>query len=212
MSAKVDFFDSKGVKTTQAAAWLDLEKPAKSGLIAQVIRIFLGNQRRGLAKAKTRGQVDGTTKKIYKQKGTGGARHGSRKAPIYVGGGKAHGPDGRQNYSAKLNKKTIGLAFVSALSDKQKSGCLLMVDYPEFKKTNQANKYFKEILAGYKSRLPILIIDPKTESDCSLYCHNLSYLGVKDVHTVNTYDILTADTVLVSNRCLPEIKKRGKLI
>src|SRR3989344_4073637 len=71
---------------------------ADPALLAQAVRIYLGNQRKSSAKTKTRAEVEGSTRKIYRQKGTGRARHGSIRAPIFVGGGIAHGPDGSQNY------------------------------------------------------------------------------------------------------------------
>lgn len=209
MAVKVDSYNKKGEKTSLNLDWLKLDKLAKPLLIAQTIKVFLGNQRRGLAKAKTRGQVNGTTKKIYKQKGTGGARHGSRKAPIYVGGGKAHGPDGRQNYSGKINKKSNRLAFFSSLIEKQKSDRLVVVDCPIIAKTAEAEKYFKNILSEQKAKTAILIIDCKKETDTMRYCHNLSSITTKDVNSINCLDINRAGLVLASELALDSLKERG---
>ena len=77
------------------------KKPNLS-ILSQAVRVYLSNQRTAQAKSQTRAEVNRTTKKVYKQKGTGGARHGSRRAPIYVGGGIAHGPRGMQNYKMSL--------------------------------------------------------------------------------------------------------------
>ncbi len=85
-------------------------------LIAQSVRSYLNNQRRARPMTKNRAEVHGTTKKMWAQKGTGRARHGSAKAPIFVGGGIAHGPRGQQNYHLKMSKKMKKRAFLSVLS------------------------------------------------------------------------------------------------
>ena len=90
-------------------------------LLAQYRRVFLNNQRRAKPKSKTRGEVTGSGKKIWRQKGTGRARHGDRYANIFVGGGVAHGPTGKENYSLKLTRKMRQSALSSALSQKQAS-------------------------------------------------------------------------------------------
>jgi len=208
MSVKVDSYDQKGEKTSQVLDWLAKTQPANPALIAQVIQTFLGNQRRGLAKAKTRGQVDGTTKKLYKQKGTGGARHGSRKAPIFVGGGKAHGPDGRQNYSGKINKKVNRLAFMSTLLGKQQAGLLLVVNCPDFSKTAEAGKYFTAILTEHKQPSALFLVEPSKETEVIKYCHNLNTVLLKDVNSVTTYDLTQAGLILVSQIALASLKNR----
>src|SRR3990172_10626024 len=86
-------------------------------LLAQYVRVYLANQRQGNASTKTRGEVTGSTRKIYRQKGTGNARHGSIKAPIFVGGGITFGPKPR-DYSLKMNKKQKTLALFSSLTVK----------------------------------------------------------------------------------------------
>lgn len=204
-------YDQKGAKTSLSLDWLKPDKLAKPSLIAQVVRVFLGNQRRSMAKAKTRGQVDGSTKKIYKQKGTGGARHGSRKAPLFVGGGKAHGPTGKQNYSGQTNKKVAAKALLSVLVAKQKSDRLVLVNCPDFTKSGQADRYFSAIITGHKSRSGLLLVDPKTNMNCLNYCRNLAALTVVSAATVSVYEVIRADLVLVTNQALPALKHRGEI-
>ena len=96
-------------------------------LMAEAVRIYLGNQRRAKAKTKDRSEVRGSRRKIWRQKGTGRARHGDRYAPIFVGGGRAHGPTGQENFRAKLTKKMKKAALFSALTTKQKQGEVLVV-------------------------------------------------------------------------------------
>ena len=89
-------------------------------LLAQAVRVYLANQRRAHAKTKTRAEVAKTTAKMYKQKGTGRARHGSYAAPVFVGGGISHGPDGRQNQHKEMPRKMRRLAMLGALTEKAK--------------------------------------------------------------------------------------------
>ena len=97
-------------------------------LMAQAVQAYLSNQRKAKAKAKHRGEVTGSRRKIWRQKGTGRARHGDRYAPIFVGGGVAHGPTGEENYSLKLTRKMRRVALISALSAKWKEQKILFVE------------------------------------------------------------------------------------
>jgi LSU ribosomal protein L4P len=96
-------------------------------LMAQAVRVYLANQRKAHPKTKTRAEVNRTKAKWYRQKGTGRARHGSRAAPIFVGGGVAHGPTGEQNYQLKMPKKMKKAALFSALTSKFKEKEILVV-------------------------------------------------------------------------------------
>ena len=115
---------SKGSMTLPEAVFG--AKPNKA-LIAQAVRVYLANQRQGNAATKTRGEVIGTTKKIYRQKGTGRARHGAAKAPIFVGGGVAHGPH-PHDFSMEFPKKMKQKALISALSEKTQAGSIKVVE------------------------------------------------------------------------------------
>jgi len=98
-------------------------------LIAQAVRVFLSNQRSAHAKVKGRGEIQGSTRKIYKQKGTGGARHGARSAPIFVGGGIAHGPHGIENYNLVLPRTLRKKALISALSARAQNGSISIAEF-----------------------------------------------------------------------------------
>ncbi len=109
----------------------------KPQLLAQAVRVYLANQRQGTQNAKTRAEVERTRKKLYRQKGTGGARHGDRKAPIFVGGGVAFAPKPR-DYSLALSKKMRRLALYGALSAQAKAGNLKVI--AEMEKTTGKNQ------------------------------------------------------------------------
>src|SRR3989339_2278990 len=97
-------------------------------VMAQAVRVYLSNQRKALAKTKTRADVAKTTAKMFKQKGTGRARHGSYAAPIFVGGGVAHGPSGEQNYKLSLSSKMRKLALLGALSAKASAHEIMVIE------------------------------------------------------------------------------------
>ena len=113
---KVDLYNIKGEKEGKVTLPKEIfETKINKPLLSQAVRVYLANQRDARARAKTRAQVKGSNRKIYRQKGTGGARHGDNKAPIFVGGGKAHPPKGI-NRRLSLPKKMKQLALKSALS------------------------------------------------------------------------------------------------
>src|SRR3990170_3346380 len=128
---------------------------ASPSLLAQAVRIFLSNQRRAAAKTKTRAEVAKTTAKMYKQKGTGRARHGSYAAPIFVGGGVAHGPTGEQNYTSKMPKKMKKLAIESAFSDRAKDKKVVIVHTD---KMEGKTKEGKGILTAAKVNGSVLVV------------------------------------------------------
>src|ERR1700753_1872149 len=102
--------------------------PWNADLVHEVVRLMNSNSRSAVANTKTRGEVRGGGKKPWKQKGTGRARHGSARSPIWVGGGITHGPRSDKNFDRKINKKAKARAFLSILSKKYKDGQVLFVD------------------------------------------------------------------------------------
>src|SRR3972149_10087618 len=125
---KLSVFDQKGTKLTpMTVSDLIFAVKVNQPLMDQASKVYLSNQRRSLAKAKRRGEVKVTKAKVWQQKGTGRARHGSRNAPIFVGGGQAHGPSGTQNYNRRLSKKQRQASLRSALSLKFKEGKIIAV-------------------------------------------------------------------------------------
>jgi len=124
-----DFFDIKANKKEKIILPKSIfgEEP-NMALLAQAVRVYLSNQRQSPAKTKTRSEIRFSTKKIWKQKGTGRARHGAKSAPQFVKGGVAHGPTGEQNYSLSINKKMKKIALKSALAFKAKEKQLIVIE------------------------------------------------------------------------------------
>lgn len=169
------------------------------------VKQYLGNQRQGTHKAKERGEVKGSTKKLRKQKGTGAARVGDIKSPIFRGGGRIFGPKPR-NYTSKMNKKVKRLARKSALTYKVKEESLKVVE--DFTFDGPSTKSYKAVLTafGLDSAKTLLVT---TDADKNIYlsARNLQKAQVTTADELNTYGVLHADTLLVSEGALEKINE-----
>lgn len=167
------------------------------------VKQFLANARQGTHKSKERGEVNRTTKKHHKQKGTGGARAGSLRSPIQRGGGTVFGPRPR-NYGFKLNKKVKQLARKSALSMKTKSESLMVVENFTFDVPKTTS--FINVMAalGLDKKKSLFIVG---EYDKNLYLSSRNLQGVKVVNAseISTYDIMNASTVVLSEGAVEKI-------
>jgi len=164
--------------------------------LALYVRVYLANQRQGTASTKTRSEVSGSTRKIYRQKGTGRARHGDIKAPIFVGGGVVFGPKPR-DYSLKLNKKQKKKALLEALVYQFKQGNLLIFDneFLQIKpKTKNLSSFLeKNDLAKEKK----LIVLPKMEkNNLILAGRNIPNLNFTSLESLNAYNLLVSQKVI----------------
>ena len=158
------------------------------------VKQYLAAHRQGTSKTKDRSEVAYSTKKIIRQKGSGGARHGSIKSNIYVGGGRAHGPRPR-NYDFKLNKKVKQLARFSALSYKAKESAIAVVE--PFTMEAPKTKEFKEIIKNIKvNDRMVLFVVPERNENISLSSRNLENVKVATPNNLNTYDIMRAYSVV----------------
>lgn len=155
---------------------------------------YLAHQRQGTAKTKDRSEIAHSTKKQGRQKGGGGARHGSLKANIYVGGGRAHGPKPRI-YDLKVNKKVKALARVSALSYKAQENKIILVE--PFKMDAPKTKEFLNILSAIKAGdRKVLFVLPENSANIYLSSRNLQAVKVITVDEINTYTIMNAHSVV----------------
>ncbi|MDF2158718.1 50S ribosomal protein L4 [Algoriphagus sp. CAU 1675] len=159
------------------------------------VKQYLANQRQGTHKSKERNEVAGSTKKIKKQKGTGGARAGSLKSPLFRGGGRVFGPRPR-NYSFKLNKKVKQLARKSALSYKVKDNSLSVLENLNFDAPK--TKTYLALLNGLAlSDKKTLLVLPEDNKNVYLSSRNLPKAKVVTVNDVNTYQLLNADHLVL---------------
>lgn len=155
---------------------------------------YLANQRQGTSKTKDRSEVAYSTKKIIRQKGSGGARHGSIKAGIFVGGGNIHGPKPRI-YRTKLNKKVKALARYSALSYKAQENAITFVE--PFTMEAPKTKEFKQILSNIKADgRKVLFVLPQNSTNIFLSSRNLPEVKVITVDEINTYAIMNAHSLV----------------
>jgi large subunit ribosomal protein L4 len=168
-------------------------------LIAQAVRVYLANQRRGLAKTKTRSDVNKTTAKMYRQKGTGRARHGSYAAPIFVGGGIAHGPDGNQNYRLKMPENMRRIALLGALSSKAAQGEIKIITG-----ASSATGKTKQVswLDG-KS----LVVTTKDLTNFNRAARNLANTSVISADSLNTYQVLAHKNLILAEEAIENLKK-----
>jgi large subunit ribosomal protein L4 len=201
---QLDVLDIKGKKTSKSVTLNDAVfgiEPNDHAIYLDV-KQFLANQRQGTHKTKQRAEVHRTGKKLKRQKGTGGARAGSMRSPVFVGGGNAFGPQPR-DYSFKLNKKVKSLARTSALSHKVKENKVLVLE--DFNFATPKTKDFLEILKNLQ------IVDKKSlivlgDSNKSVYLSSRNLKGTKVVNAsdLNTYDILNASNLVL---CESSVKK-----
>ena len=160
------------------------------------VKQYLANQRQGTHKSKQRNEVAGSTRKLKKQKGTGGARAGSILSPLFVGGGRVFGPVPR-DYSFKLNKKLKQLARKSALAYKVKGEALTVVEdfAMEVPKTKEFIGITKNLnLEGKK----ILLVLPESNSNVALSARNLQNVKVVLASNINTYDVMNAGNIVLA--------------
>ena len=167
------------------------------------VKQFMANQRQGSNKAKERSEVAGSTKKLGRQKGGGGARRGDINSPVLVGGGRVFGPRPR-NYSFKLNKKVKQLARKSALSYKLQESALIVLE--DFSFEAPKTKNFVEILKNLNlCEKKTLFVLPESNNVVSLSARNLQRAKVVNASSVNTYSILNADTLVVTENSIEVI-------
>ncbi len=156
---------------------------------------YLANQRQGTARTKDRSEVAYSTKKLGRQKGGGGARHGSRKANIFVGGGRVFGPKPR-DYRTKLNKKVKQLARLSALSYKAQENKIVLVE--PFAMEAPKTKEFLSILSAIKAGdRKVLFVLPENSTNIYLSSRNLPEVKVITVDEINTYTIMNAHSLVL---------------
>ena len=163
------------------------------------------NRRSGTAKTKTRGEVAGSNKKMYKQKGTGNARMGEKRTPVRVGGGTAHGPKLR-DYSKKVSKKTKKLAFAKALSERIKTGDVLSI--PEFSVKDGKTASFIKQLAALTDSKKVMIIAAAFDGTTYLAARNFGKALLMTADEANTEQVLHYDKIIVTADAMETISRR----
>lgn len=174
--------DVFGIEPNEHVVWLDVKQ-------------YLANQRQGTHKSKERAEINRTGKKLYRQKGTGSARHGSRRAPIFVGGGRVFGPRPR-DYSFKVNKKVKGLARRSVLSSRAQENKILVVENFSFD-SPRTKDYIAFLNSMELSGQKTLLVTPAADHNLYLSSRNVPKAFVTAANQINTYDLMNADSVIL---------------
>lgn len=174
-------------------------------LLYDVLKAQLASQRKGAASAQTRAEVSATKRKMYKQKGTGGARHGSKRAPIFVGGGTVHGPKPRDFSYRPPRKMRLG-ALKGALSLKLREGQLLVVQ--NFELAEIKTKKLAEVLHKLEVNGGALIVDGKENEKLRLSARNLQGHSVLPPEGVNLYDLLRHEHLVLTQDAVQALEAR----
>lgn len=177
-----------------------------SDLVHQVVVSQLSNRRRTLADTKDRGEVSGGGKKPWRQKGTGRARHGSIRSPIWIGGGVSFGPTKERNFKKKINKKMRRLALFMVLSAKAKENKLIVLDSFDFEKPKT------KLIAQMLKNLPVkkhscLIGLGKNEKEIYRIARNLSRLKAREVRNLNVLDLVSFQYFLITKEGIKDLKE-----
>jgi len=203
---QAEILNISGKKTSKKAELLDAIFNAEPNdhCIYLDVKQFLANQRQGTHKSKERAEIHRTTKKLKRQKGTGGARAGSMKSPLFVGGGRAFGPRPR-DYSFKLNKKVKRLARISALTYKAKDNAITIVE--DFNFEAPKTKNYSELLVNLNlTGKKTLLVLPDHNKNVYLSARNLQGAKVVNATDINTYDILNAGNIIIAEGSLKVIE------
>ncbi len=205
MKLQVINIDGKKTENIELSDKIFSVKPNKN-LIQSIVEWQLNHFKPRTAKTKQRNEVKGSTAKIYAQKGTGGARHSSRKAPIFVGGGVAHGPKGSVYKVKKINKKIRKLGLLHLLTQKNKVNSLFVVE--DFKTEITKTKLFSKFLEKNKLQNSLIISDENSKSKIIKSARNIPNLKIIKQEGTNVYDLLKYKNVVFTITSIKSLQDR----
>ncbi len=176
-------------------------------LVNSVLYKINANYKGRHAKTKQQNEVSGPTSKIYAQKGTGGARHASRKAPIFVGGGIAHGPKGQLAYKKrKLNKTEKRLSVASLITEKNKNKNLLI--FSDFNNEIKKTKEMQTIINKFEINNSLIILDKNSKEKIEKSTRNIPNVKITDVNHFSSFDIIKFKKIVFTETSIKELEKR----
>ena len=204
---KLDKISLDGKKTSIEVMDKIFSSKVNEKLISKVIYKTNANYKGRKAKTKQKNEIIGSTSKIYAQKGTGNARHARRKAPIFVGGGVAHGPKGETKYKKrKLNKNEKKLGIASILTKKNKLNDLII--FNDFSKVIKKTKEMNLILKKFHAINSILILDKNSKNNIDKAVRNIPNVKCTDVNHFSAFDIIKYKKIIFTETSLKELEKR----
>ncbi len=206
---KIETFDINGKGKSIEIPEKIFSAKVNEKLISHAFYSNNANTKLRIAKTKQKNEIIGSTKKIYAQKGTGGARHASKKAPIFVGGGVAHGPKGGGNYKVrKLNKKEKKLSLISIFSKKNKDKLLSV--FEDFKTKISKTKEFYEFIKKYQIENCLIVVDKNSKKNIELSARNIPNIKITMVEFLNIFDVLKYKKIIFTISAIKIIEERFK--
>ncbi len=204
---KIDKHNLEGKKNTIEVSDKIFAAKINNKLVSNVLYKSNANYKGRKAKTKQKNEIVGSTSKIYAQKGTGNARHASKKAPIFVGGGVAHGPKGESNYKKrKLNKSEKKLSIASLITKKNQLKDLIIFD--DFAKEITKTKEMNKILLKFEAINSIIIADSKSKNNISRSLNNIPNVKITDINHFSAYDLAKYKKIIFTETSIKELEKR----
>ena len=204
---KIDKINIDGKKDSIDISDKIVSAKINNKLVSNVLYKTNANYKGRKAKTKQKNEITGSTSKIYAQKGTGNARHASKKAPIFVGGGVAHGPKGELNYKKrKLNKSEKKLSIASLITQKNKINDLIIFD--DFQKKILKTKEMNNILIKFEAINSIIIADKKSKNNIFKSIRNIPNVKITDVNHFSAYDLAKFKKIIFTESSIKELEKR----
>ena len=204
---KIDKIDLNGKKDSIEILDSIISAKINKKFVSNLIYKINANYKGRKAKTKQKNEIIGSTSKIYAQKGTGNARHASRKAPIFVGGGIAHGPKGEDNYKIrKINKSEKKMGIFSLITEKNKEKNLII--FSDFKSAITKTKEMNKILEKFQAQNSLIILDKTSKEKIIRSAKNIPNIKVTDVNHFSSYDILKFKKIIFTETSMRELEKK----
>ena len=204
---KIEKINLQGKKNTIDVSDKIVAAKINNKLVSNVLYKANANYKGRKAKTKQKNEIVGSTSKIYAQNGTGNARHASKKAPIFVGGGVAHGPKGESNYKKrKLNKSEKKLSIASLITQKNKLNDLIILE--DFVNEILKTKDMNNILIKFEAKNSIIIADSKSKNNIHRSLNNIPNVKITDINHFSAYDLAKYRKIIFTETSIKELEKR----
>ena len=204
---KIDKISLDGKKSTIEVLDKIFSAKINKSLVSSVLYKTNSNFKGRHAKTKQQNEIKGSTSKIYAQKGTGNARHASRKAPIFVGGGVAHGPKGELSYKKrKMNKSEKKMSIASLMTEKNNEKNLII--FEDFNKEIKKTKEMFKILKKFEALNALIILDKKSKENIFMSLKNIPNIKTSDISNFSVFDLLKYKKVILTDSSIKLLEKR----
>ena len=204
---KIDKYNLNGKKESLEVLDAIFSAKINKQLVSNVLYKTNSNYKGRKAKTKQKNEIVGSTSKIYAQKGTGGARHASRKAPIFVGGGVAHGPKGESNYKKrKINKSEKKLSIASLITEKNKLKNIII--FNDFNNEILKTKEMNNILVKFEAKNSLVVLDKNSKDKIYKSIKNIPNIKATDVSHFSAFDIVKYNKLIFTESAVKELEKK----